>query len=467
MNRIYWCVLHAMCTATWLLCISAEARAQTGAAATQPLTVSDAVAQALSKYPDILESDARLLEAEATVSLAKTAYLPRIDTLWQINRATHNNLYGLLLPQSVIPGVSGPALETHSNDSVWSNAVGALVSWDIVDFGRRHAGLDSARRAAEGARARRELSQLDVAAAAADSFIGVIAADATVRAADANVARVQTLLSAISTLVRNGLRPGVDESRARAELAVATNQAVLSRQGAAVARASLARAVGAAGSTIDVTQGRLAELPSAESAGQPDVAQHPAARAGLAGVEASHAREAEISSSAMPRVSVQSALAGRGSGAVVPGQPSLGNGLGLQVSNWAVGLSVSYTPLDLFSMRARRAAEVQNGRAASARYDSAVQEIREAQARAEAVLTSAIEVARNTPAGRDAAVAAENQARSRYQSGLATITEVAETQRLLAQAEADDAIARLAAWRALLAVAHVRGDLSMFLQQVQ
>jgi glucose-6-phosphate dehydrogenase assembly protein OpcA len=42
---------------------------------------------------------------------------------------------------------------------------------------------------------------------------------------------------------------------------------------------------------------------------------------------------------------------------------------------------------------------------------------------------------------------------------------VADTQRLLAQAEADQAISRLAIWRALLASASLSGDLSAFLQQ--
>jgi len=50
---------------------------------------------------------------------------------------------------------------------------------------------------------------------------------------------------------------------------------------------------------------------------------------------------------------------------------------------------------------------------------------------------------------------------------LASITEVAEAQRLLAQAEADDAVARLGVWRALLAAAQVRGDLTPFLEQTR
>ena len=45
--------------------------------------------------------------AAAGIRLAQTAYLPRVDGLAQVNRATRNTFYGLLLPQGVIPGVDG------------------------------------------------------------------------------------------------------------------------------------------------------------------------------------------------------------------------------------------------------------------------------------------------------------------------------------------------------------------------
>jgi hypothetical protein len=44
------------------------------------------------------------------------------------------------------------------------------------------------------------------------------------------------------------------------------------------------------------------------------------------------------------------------------------------------------------------------------------------------------------------------------------VVEVAEAQRLLTQAETDDAIARLAIWRAMLALAASDGSLDSFLK---
>ena len=71
-------------------------------------------------------------------------------------------------------------------------------------------------------------------------------------------------------------------------------------------------------------------------------------------------------------------------------------------------------------------------------------------------------VAANTPVQLAAARQSEAQASARYQAGLASIVEVADTQNLLAQAEYQDAAARVDIWRALLAEAVARGDLASF-----
>ena len=75
-------------------------------------------------------------------------------------------------------------------------------------------------------------------------------------------------------------------------------------------------------------------------------------------------------------------------------------------------------------------------------------------------------IAENTPIQLKAAQETELRARVRYENGLTNVTEVAEAQRLLAQAEIDNSVARLGVWRALLAAARSSGDLKPFLEQV-
>jgi len=169
------------------------------------------------------------------VGVARTAYVPRLDLLWQANRATRNNVFGLLFPQAVVPPISGPVLGTTMYDSVWGSAAGVLLSWQAVDFGVRRANVEAARAQASLASAQTALTELDATAAAADAFVTVLASDEAVRAARANVDRLQTFAESVRTLVRNQLRPGADESRADAELAIAQNQLSQAVQTSAIA----------------------------------------------------------------------------------------------------------------------------------------------------------------------------------------------------------------------------------------
>jgi outer membrane protein len=82
-------------------------------------------------------------------------------------------------------------------------------------------------------------------------------------------------------------------------------------------------------------------------------------------------------------------------------------------------------------------------------------------------LAAAQQVAANTPVALTAARAAESQATARYRAGLATVVEVAEADRLLAEAEAEDAVARIDVRRAELLVARAVGDLEPFFAQLR
>jgi outer membrane protein TolC len=105
--------------------------------------------------------------------------------------------------------------------------------------------------------------------------------------------------------------------------------------------------------------------------------------------------------------------------------------------------------------------------AASARSGVVSQAIQAQVETTRAILEGARRIADNTPLALAAANAAEQQARARYQSGLAPVLEVAEAQRLLAQAELEDAEARLGVRSAKLLLARALGDLEPFLDDIR
>jgi outer membrane protein len=430
------------------------------------LKLSAAVDQALSNYPSVRASRAQAAAAEAGVDVARTAYLPRMDMLWQENLATRNNVFGLLFPQSVVPPISGPQLDRESLRGAAGSAGGLLFSWEPFDFGLRRANVDLARAARKQAGVGVEVTRLDVAYTAADAFLAVIANDQIVRAARASVERMEVFAKAVQALVDNELRPGVDASRANAELAAAKNQLIQAQQDAEVSQASLAEAIGQAGAPVTIDAGPLLTLPSPPLSETPNFAAHPLARAQAASLETAQSRERVLERSYFPRFNFQSAVFGRGTGARIDGTFDNGKGLYPNTGNWAMGMTITFPAFDIFGLRARRRVEYNNIQAEQARYDQTIQALKTQDAKARALIEAARRTAENTPLQLKAAQETEMRARVRYENGLTNVIEVAEAQRLLAQAEADDAVARLALWRALLIAARAQGDLRPFLEQV-
>src|SRR4029079_1635976 len=179
------------------------------------------------------------------------------DSVWQTNRATANNVFGQLLPQSVLPALSGPVLPAPSGQSVWGSAVGGLLSWEPVDFGLRSATVREAEAGVVRARAEEGLTRLAVQNAVASAFLAVVSAQQVLSAADADVQRREVLARAAHTLADNQLRPGAEASRAEAELAVARTRAIQARQTAIVSETTLGRLLGIANASVAVNTARL------------------------------------------------------------------------------------------------------------------------------------------------------------------------------------------------------------------
>ena len=437
-----------------------------GLAQQSPLTIEQAVQQALEKYPAIRSSLEQVSAAAAGINLARTAYLPRADFLGQVNRATHNNVFGLMLPQSVIPSISGPVLGTNSLNSVWGTAVGGLVSWEPFDFGLRKANVDLATSVRQQLNAQVDVTKLQVATATADAFLTVLAAQETVTAARAGVDRANVLNQNVEALVKNQLRPGADASRTRAELALAQTQLIRAEETVDVGRAALAQLLGVPPQTITIQSGPLLQLPSEQQIATFAAANHPVAVAQNLAIEQVKSREKILDRSYFPRFSLQGAAYARGTGIQPDGRTGgAASGLGPNIQNWGLGMNVTFPVFDIASIRARKQIELHNERAEAARYDQILQDLTGQMEKARASLVGAQRVSQNTPIALDSARVGEQQATARYRSGLTNVLEVAEAQRILTQAEIDDALAKLTVWRALLGAAVASGNLQPFLQQ--
>jgi len=434
--------------------------------AQSPLTLPQAVEQALGKYPAIRVSAEQAAAAAQGINLARTAYLPRADFLGQINRATRNNVFGLMMPQGIIPSMSGPVLGTNNLTSVWGSATGALVSWEPFDFGLRRANVGVADAAHRRSETDLAVTRFQVSAAAADVFLTVLAAQQTVLAARAGVDRAQVVDQVVGALARSGLRPGADAARTHAELALARTQLIQAEQATDVAKATLADFLAVPSAQVSVVPGPLLALPTEPPASGATLANHPLAVQQNALLSEVKAQEHALDRTYFPRFYLQGSAEARGTGARTDGTVGGAfSGVGPNIQNWALGMTVVFPAFDLPALRVRREVTVHQERAATAQYDRILQDLESQTEKARAQLTGARRVAENTPIELAAARTAEQQATARYKSGLGNIVEVAEAERLLTQAEIDDSLARLSVWRGMLALSAAQGDLGPFLTE--
>lgn len=394
---------------------------------------------------------------------ARTAYRPSGEIVAQVNRATRNNIFGMVLPNGGFAPISGPPLATNAGTNVWGTLTGFLVSWEPVDFGQRAAKVRTAEADSQAAIKAEEQRLFTIKAEAADAFLCVLAADATLKSAEAGLQRARKIEELTGALAKAGLKPEADWARARSERAAAQAQVVEAGNAARLARIAVTEWAGGEWSTM---------TPAAEWAARPAPAMeasavtmpHPLIAARQALAEAALAREKEASLAWRPKFELQSALYARGTGANADGTTGgRAAGLGPNVYNWGIGFTVSFPLFEGPRTKSVREAQQRLARAETAQMKRAQQDLTAQSERAKAALEAAVKLRGIAPEQTQAARMSYEQSQARYRAGLGTLMELADAQRILTQAEIDEALAGLAVWRAHLALAVSRGDLQPFL----
>jgi outer membrane protein TolC len=444
------------------LALASGSPARADGPAPSRFTLDEAVVFAAAHHPGLRAAQAGERAAEARIDEARAGELPDAGIAAQLNRSTGNAVPGSFFPTPGFAPVAGPVRGRTLDSGAFQSGVSVWASWDVSTFLQKSAAADVATASLREATASTAERRLEVQLAAADAFLGLVAARESVKAAQASASRARVLAAMVKPLVDQSLRPGVELARAQAEVALAETQLARAEQFEEVRRAQLAEALGIAGQQVEAIPGallaplgRVAPTP-APSASHPLVQQSDAAVQRTA--EAARAARLEY----LPHVSLVASLWLRGGG-IGPMPAPVAAGLVPDTPNWAAGVIASWSALDIPEVRARTRVAGANQAVAAARRDETRLALGGQLASAQAWLRGALRVAENTAPALAAARGAEQQATARYESGLSPVLEVADAQRLLAQAELEDALARVEVRRALLYFARAAGDLEPFL----
>jgi len=437
---------------------------------TKAVTMREAVAIAMRNFPSIANRHFKLRASLANVTLARTQYLPNLNVDLQEMRTTTNGITGTVMNNvsgiDAIPIESG--LPSHSSrlNGVWGSNQGANLSWLVVDFGLRSSNVKLALADAKVARADLNLTKLDVAYGAADSYLTAVAAKQTIRSMQATLDRMVAANLLVKTLYSKGLQPGVDAARADFDVSEAKIDLIKAEQTTKLALADLAEQMGIANADLEVVSEPLIRSPILEHRLGPfDLTSHPLALFKEASVERWQAKIHLIDRTYYPHLWFNSSMWGRGSGATGESRPVAG-GILPQAANYMVGFTLSLPVMEIFPLKAERKAAVNNQMAEKADLDLAIQILERRDARARIMLDETRRIARETPTLVQAARENEIKMVERYRTGLTNMVSVAEAERVLARAEVEDAIAQIEVWRSVLALGYVQGNLNPFLSLV-
>lgn len=439
-----------------------------GASAQTPprvhVTLDEAVARALANHPRLRAARANERAADARVDEGHARELPALGVSAEINRSTGNTAPGAFFPVNGFVPIAGAPRGRTLDEGIWQTGVSLWASWDVTSLARQAAAIDVALATKGESEQATRARALEVSYTTADAFVEVLAAHEVTRAAKASLERARVFQTVVHTLVDQNLRPGVDASRADSEVARAETQLARAEQGEALRGAQLVEAMGGGDRAIDPEPGALAgPIDDVRVAATARVDDHPLVKQRARAIERATAQRRATDLEFLPRIDLLASVWLRGSGLY----GSAADGTAPDIPNWAAGAVATWNVLDWPAIRARsRAADATRDAAIAERDDAALTVASQVQAAA-AILEGSARVAQSTPKAHTASQAAERQILARYQAGLAQAIDVADAQRALAQADADEAVARLEVRRAALLVARAAGNLEPFFASVR
>jgi adhesin transport system outer membrane protein len=177
------------------------------------------ILKSLSSNNDLLKSYGSQVQAkQAGVKVAAADRIPQLNTIYQGSIGTDNNVSGPYLSMGILPSVTGGVRSYSDEGAVSGNTALVGVNWEAINFGRYKAEKDLAKADLTVQNDILSRSQYDLSGLAAAYYLEILRQYELELINQDNVNRLQQLLTSVSSLVVNGIRPGVDTSLASAEL---------------------------------------------------------------------------------------------------------------------------------------------------------------------------------------------------------------------------------------------------------
>jgi outer membrane protein TolC len=386
-----------------------------GATAQEPLTLKDAVRQALGHHPGLDAAAARIQASEARIGQARSGRLPRVQYMESF-QSGNNPVYvfGALLTQRQFSAANF-ALDQLNRPDPLNNFQSQVVAEQLVyDFGGLKNGIRAAELGKQMTEQEKKSAELMLVAGVARAYHGVslatqaleVARDA-LKTAEADQKRAETVRSA-------GMATDADVLSVQVHVASMKEQVIRRAADLRIGRAALNEALGLpldTPHTLTTPLTPVAGIAAGETLARPELQQMKLAR------EAADAQALSARAGYLPQIGLRGVLEADRQNFVTKGG---GNWMFMASLKWNL-FDGSRTKQNVAEAKAMSAVAQANER----QYTSAIQlEVRKARADFEAA-TERISVTEATIAQAEESL---RILRNRYSNGLATVTDLLRAQ---------------------------------------
>jgi outer membrane protein len=414
-----------------MLCAVVMVNAASALAQT-PLTLEEAITRAQADTADARALASSIDEAGSRIQQAQSAFWPRIDVTETVQRGNQPVfVFSSLLSQRRFTAANFAIPALNNPDPVTNTRTAVTLDQPIFNAGLTRLGVQASQLERDAAFATRNAARQDLGYRAAQAFVHVLQLEATVRATDAAVAAAESDRQRARARRDVGLVTEADALAIDVHLADMRQRQIAAAGDLTVARMELAEAVGLpVTSAIALMRPAARPLPAeADALVRETLTTHPTLRRAELHLQLAENGRRTARAALLPTVGVQA------------GWEFNGATLGAQQSSWVVGAEVRINVFRGFADSARMA---EAGHA----HVRATAERERVERRIEVDVRGALAQLAAVRAREDAGRAALTQAREsqriirdRYESGLATVTDVLRAAEAVLDAESRATIA--------------------------
>jgi outer membrane protein TolC len=428
---------------TVLAAIPSQVVAQTS------LTLEEAMARARASTPEARALKSAVDEADARVRQARSGFFPRVDVSEAVQRGNQPVfVFSSLLSQRQFTEEDFAIAELNHPQAVTNTRTAVAVEQTVFNAGLTRLAVQATSLGRDVAVAERDRAAQDLALGAARAYVRVLRIEAAVRASDAAVAAAEGDLQRARARRDVGVASDADVLAVEVHMADMRQRQITMTGDLAVARIQLAEAVG-----LPLTESVVLARPATPAPPAGDSIVADALRARLERRQAELRQQLADNAHRTARARYLPTLG------VEAGWEFNGSNFGNQQSSWVVGAQVQLNLFRGFADSAR-VTEARHAQARAAAERERVERTIEVEVRAAMARLTAARARED--AGRAAlAQARESQRiiRDRYESGLATVTDVLRAAEATLEAESRATAAEMDVILQSVALDRARGRL--------